>query len=326
MLLQHAQHRAALFVGEQVEHAVGVAGRLHRVLDRAGVVQGIHVEGRRALQAELHPTLPLCVEGVHRHGAHEGGEGLVQPDAVPPAHGNQVAEPHVGDFVGDDVRHAHPLGLRRLLRVEEQQHLAEGDATQVFHGPEGEIGNGDEVQLLAGVGDVVIRGKMTQGEGADLQREFRQVPLADGVHDAQRHAIHVHRLGGLERADDKGHEVGRHFHGVVEGHQPPAVARRRLRDDGSVGDGVQVVRHDEGDAENGLEIRLVEARKGAAGVGAFKLRGGDDVLVAVVVVEDGAVKAVQLVVEDALEAQHQAIAAGRQGGPKPEPQAFLVRQ
>ena len=34
----------------------------------------------------------------------------------------------------------------------------------------------------------------------------------------------------------------------------------------------------------------------------------------------------QLVVEDALEAQHQAIAAGRQGGAKPQPQPFLVCQ
>ena len=244
----------------------------------------------------------------------------------PPSHGDQITEPHVGDFVGNDVRRPHPLRLRCLLRIEEQQYLAEGDATEVLHSAESEVGDGHEIQLLAGVGDVVILGEMAQGEGADLQCEFRQVALADRVHDAQRHAVHVHRLGGLERADDEGHEIGGHFHGVVEGHQAPAVASGRFGNDGGVGDGVQVVRHDQGDAEHGLEVRLVEARKGAAGVGAFKLRGGDVVLFAVAVFEFGKVKSVQLVVEDALEAQHQAIIARRQGGAKPEPQAFLVCQ
>ena len=80
---------------------------------------------------------------------HERGERLVEPDAVPPAHGDQVAEPHVGQLVVDHVGHALQLLLRGALRVHQQQHLPEGDAAQVLHRSEGEVGHGDEVDLVA---------------------------------------------------------------------------------------------------------------------------------------------------------------------------------
>ena len=61
---------------------------------------------------------------------HERGERLVQPDAVPPAHRDQVAEPHVGQLVGDHVGQVLQLGLRRRGRVGQQQRLAVGDAAR----------------------------------------------------------------------------------------------------------------------------------------------------------------------------------------------------
>ena len=41
-------------------------------------------------------------------------------------------------------------------RVDEQGRLAEGDAAEVLHGPEGEVGHGDEVDLVARVGDAEV--------------------------------------------------------------------------------------------------------------------------------------------------------------------------
>src|SRR3712207_9506532 len=49
---------------------------------------------------------------------HERGEGLVEPDAVPPLHGHEVAEPHVGELVVDHVRseeHTSELQSRQYL-------------------------------------------------------------------------------------------------------------------------------------------------------------------------------------------------------------------
>ena len=145
--------------------------------------------------------------------------------------------------------------------------------------------------------------------------------LPGTVHDAQGHAVDVDRLGGLERPDDEGHQVGGHRHGVGEVHLLLAVAERDGLHLGAVGDGGEVVVDDEGDGEDGLEVGLVPAREGPAGVGGLELGGGDDVLDAVVVGEGAAVEAPQLVVEDAGEREVQCGRPGRQrlsegeGGP-----------
>ena len=113
---------------------------------------------------KLDPALPLGAEGVGGLQLHERGEGLVEPDAVPPLHRHEVAEPHVGDLVGDDVDDALQLGLGGVLGVDEEERLAEGDAAEVLHGAEGEVGDGDEVELVARVGDAEVVGEVAQGE------------------------------------------------------------------------------------------------------------------------------------------------------------------
>jgi hypothetical protein len=71
---------------------------------------------------------------------------------------------------------------------------------------------------------------------------------------------------------------------------------------GPVGDGEQMLGDDQGDGERRLHVGLVEARESPTGVGRFELGGGDDLLDAVDVGELRAVEAVQLVVEDPLNA------------------------
>ena len=85
------------------------------------LAERVDLEGGRALQAERRPALPLRAERVAGGDLHERGERLVQPDAVPPPHRHQVAEPHVGQLVGDDVGDVLLLGLGARGRVDEQQ-------------------------------------------------------------------------------------------------------------------------------------------------------------------------------------------------------------
>jgi hypothetical protein len=47
-------------------------------------------------------------------------------------HGDQIAEPLVGQLVGDDHGDALLVGGRRLLRVVEERRLAEGDQAPVL--------------------------------------------------------------------------------------------------------------------------------------------------------------------------------------------------
>ena len=124
---------------------------------------------------------------------HEGGEGLVQPDAVPPAHRHEVAEPLVRELVRDDVGDVLELGLGRVLGIDEQQRFAVGDQAGVLHRALREVGDRHEVDLPVGVGDAVVVGEEPQREHAGFERERREVPLARQVHDSQRHAVDIDR-------------------------------------------------------------------------------------------------------------------------------------
>ena len=62
-------------------------------------------------------------------------------------------------LVGDDVGHPFELGPGRAGRIDQEGGIAEGDAAQVLHRPGGEVRNGDQVDLVARVGDVEVLGE-----------------------------------------------------------------------------------------------------------------------------------------------------------------------
>ena len=289
----------------------GVGRRHDRVLDGPGGPQRVGVEGGGPGQPEADPPLPLRAEGVRDLELHEGGERLVEPDPVPPLHGDEVAEPHVGELVGDHVHDVLELALRGVLRVGEQQRLPEGDAAEVLHGPEREVGDGHEVHRVARVGDVEVVGQVGEGELGHVEAEGGEVELAGRAQQPERGAGDVDRLGDLERPDDERHQVGGHRHGLGEAHPALAVDHLVGRD-GGVGHRVQVVVEVQGDGEAGLEVGLVPAREGPAGVGGLELRGGDDALVAVVVGEGRPVEPPELVVQLAPEPERHHRIARRQ--------------
>ena len=248
-------------------------------------MQAVDSEGQVPVATEADEALPLGPEVVQAEQAHEGGERLVQPDAVPPAHRHEVAEPHVGDLVLDDLGDPLELDAGRVVGIGEQVDLAERDAAEVLHRAEGEVGDRDEVELVARVGLVEVVGEEPKRVGAGLERERGEVRLARGVDDAKRDAVDVDRLGGLERADDEGDDVGRHRDRVGEDEATLAVGELRRRLLGAVRDREQARFDVERDGEHRLAVGLVEAGEGPPGVGLFELGRRDDVLDAVLVAE-----------------------------------------
>ena len=98
--LQLLEHRSALGIGDAIEVL------LHR-FDIAGV-GGNRVGGRQLILligpgffhiGKGHPR--GIVFGFLRlgDGGGPGGEGLIEPQIVPPLHGDQVTEPHMGQLV-----------------------------------------------------------------------------------------------------------------------------------------------------------------------------------------------------------------------------------
>ena len=310
-LLQHAQHGSALLVRENVEHAVRVVRGHHRILDRPCAVESVDVEGGGAFQAEVRPAVPGGTERVDGGDLHEGGERLVQPDAVPPLHRDEVAEPHVGELVGDDLCHHGLLMLGRRGRVEEKQCLPEGDAAQVLHRAGREVRQGHEVELVARVRDGVVGAEPAQGESRHLQGVHAEVVLARRVQNADGDAVDVHSRRGLQGADHEGEEIRGHRDRVGEAHTAAAVAGGLLGDDGGVRHRREALGNHKGHSEDRLQVGLVETGEDPAGVRRLHLGGGDDVLDAVAAGKGGTVEAPQLVVEDSAELGVQGGGPGR---------------
>ena len=251
--------------------------------------------------AEGDPHLPLGSERVLAQDLHEGGEGFVQPDTLPPLHGDEVTKPHVSEFVQHHVGDALHLGERRRRRVDQEVGHPVRDATEVLHRALHEVGDGDHVHLVPGIGDIEVVGEETEPERAGLEGVRGEVRVADRIDDSQRYAVDVQRLGLFERSDDEGHEVRRHLHRRREAHRALTVAEVGIRRNRRVGVGAQVTRHREVHLVRRLEGRLVPTGEGPTGVGVLELGGGDGVLDARRVGERRTVETVQLVVQDAVE-------------------------
>ncbi|MGC0425535.1 hypothetical protein RKD32_001890 [Streptomyces sp. SAI-195] len=164
-----AQGGGALGVGDAVE-VEQRGGGVPDVLGGDGV-------GGGALVGVVAPGLAGDAEvgpGVGEAGglggglvAHVLGEGLVQPDVVPPAQGDQVAEPHVRHLVGDDHGAGLPLGVRD--GGAEDEVVAEGDEAGVLHGTGVELGDERLVVGVEGVGLVELLVVAVEAGPGDLE-------------------------------------------------------------------------------------------------------------------------------------------------------------
>ena len=192
-----------------------------------------------------------------------------------------------------------------------ERRFAVGDAAEVLHRARREVRDSDHVELLAGIGDVEVLGEEAQREGARFKRDLREMAFADRVHDAQRHAIDVEGGRLFEGSDDKGDEIGGHHHGGSVAHRALTVAEVGVRIDGGVRIRRELARDREIDLERGLEVRFVEAGKGAPGVGVLKLRRGDGVLDPGIVGVGRTIKAVELIVQGAVKGDLDDGGAGR---------------
>ena len=105
VVLDRQQHVAGLAVGDAVEHLVDFVGGVGLGADGAG--GGLRVEVQRAVHVRGHGLVdvPLRMHGGDGLVLHPGGKAFVEPDVVPPLHGDQVAEPLVGHLVSDDQGH-----------------------------------------------------------------------------------------------------------------------------------------------------------------------------------------------------------------------------
>ena len=107
----------------------------NRNLNGMGRLHGIQSHGSR--QVSRGELIPHFVIGMNFVGAPifgPAGESFVQPQVIPPCHGDQISEPLVGQFVSHDGAHALFLLVGCLLWITEQINFAISDESPVFHG------------------------------------------------------------------------------------------------------------------------------------------------------------------------------------------------
>ena len=222
------EHRGALGVGDAVEVD----------LDRAQVdVVGRDRVGAGQLVLAVGPVLAGVGEAGPRLGELGGldggvvagplGERLVQPEVVPPLHGDQVAEPHVRHLVQD---HRRPeLVERAVLAAAREVLVAQGHAAGVLHRAHVVLRHVELVVLAERVGVVERLLEELEALAGQLHELLDVHVLDEGLaavvaeRDVAVLALvgveHLVVLAGDERGDVRRHRLGRG--------EPPDRACRR---------------------------------------------------------------------------------------------------
>ena len=288
---QLLEHRGALGVGDAVE--VDLDRAQVDVVRGNGVRRGQLVLAVGPVLAGVGEAGPRLVELGDLDGrvvAGPLGEGLVQPEVVPPLHGDQVAEPHVRHLVQD--HRGAELVEGAVLAAAGEVLVAQRHATGVLHRAHVVLRHVQLVVLAEGV--AVVEGPLEEGEAllgelhelVDVevldQRLAAVVPERDLAELADVGVLDLVVLAGDDRGD-----VGRHRLGGLEVPHRRALTEVAGLRAGGVGDDLPVRGSGHVEGEGRLEVGLLEGRVDATCVRHLELRVEVDAVV------DGVHEAVQ---------------------------------
>ena len=84
--------------------------------------------------------MPLRLPRFQRLAFHPGGKAFIQPDVIPPLHGDQVAEPLVRHLVRYHGANFLIGKVGSVLFVDQQQSAPEGNSGGILHRSRGKVG------------------------------------------------------------------------------------------------------------------------------------------------------------------------------------------
>ena len=286
---------AADVVDELLEdcRALGI-GDAVKILARGVDVRDLGLDGVRRGQlvlrvcpvltraGECRPRL-LVLRGVDRGvGAHELREGFLEPQIVPPARRDQIAEPHVAHLVEDGVCAARALRTRGVGA--EEVAFREGHQARVLHRAEVVFRNEDGVVLAPRVRVAVVLVEEVHALRGELEDFFVEVLRHGRACPGAELRGHRAVLGRPRlmlrhvRTRGKRREVRRQFGRgrEVDGDRAIMLSAGHLWLIGEYG---PTGRGHHRRVEDGLEVRLINAREDTPGIG--RLEVGVEVDVAV---------------------------------------------
>ena len=278
--LQHSQHGRRFAISDSVEQFLNLSRCLRRLVNRPCVFQRIHIERAAGAAYIVQRIIPFRLPLRDRLAFHPRGKAFIEPNVVPPLHGNQIAKPLVRHFVRNYAGNFFLQSNRSLFFVDQQNHFPERNASGIFHRACGKIRQANQVQLSIGILDPEIFVVVVENVSGRLQRKPAHLFLPWSAVHADGNAIGL-TLDVLEVADHQRREIRRHLRGRGECHRVRVPGTGCIGNDLLVRDRDQTLPSDSGDVERGLVVRFVKRREGASRVGGFKLRRG--ILAAVIV-------------------------------------------
>ena len=313
--LEHREHRFPLLVGDGVERLVRLLDCPHLLDDRVGGREAVEVHRRFARRDVVDVGAPVGMEVLGGLVRHPAGEAFVQPQIVPPAHGDQVAEPLVRHFMRLDSEDLLALVLGGYRGIVEEDPLEREDGAPILHRAE-ELRltrTGDVVELWERVPGAEIIVVERQDLGLGVQRQLC-LWLISARHD-DPDLTPARRLGDpAEVAGREEQQVGRHRRSGLKAHFLESAADRLAGDRRQVADGHQVFRHSRSEVPCRLVVRLIPARHEPAGVRRLELgvqRAAVRAFLGLIVERE---QAVGLGVDLARVSELEAIGAGRERG------------
>ena len=270
IVFQHADEGLALVVGDAVERGHGFALISDRLLDRMRGAARIERHGVLLLRVAVEPGLPLRIEMRGRLLLHPAGKTLVEPEIVPPAHGDEIAEPLMRHLMCDDAEDTAPGAIRIARGIEQQPALEKGDAAPILHRAAKAAGHRDQVKLRQRIFHAEIVVVISEQLDGVFQREASVLAFACGRHHADRGAVGVSR-DPLQFAGRKHEQIARHLRCRREHHPLQIVGRLILLHHRHVTDRKEGFRHHYGQRERRLERGLIPARENPPRVGGLEL-------------------------------------------------------
>ncbi|MNV13056.1 hypothetical protein D3C71_1036830 [compost metagenome] len=284
VILQHADHRRALAVGDAIKCLAGLLHRRHVLHDR---VRGdIGVLPHRATADARSPDtveIPFRMQLVRGAAGHPGGEAFVEPQVVPPRHRHQVAEPLVRDFMRGNAENALLVRHAGHRRIDQQRVLEGEDRAPVFHRAEelAAARRGDVVELGQRIGHAEIVVVFVNHIATGLQREARLLDLAGLRDHPDLGAVVGGERGAFELTGRHEQQIRRHLRRGLEHHLLQPIAQRLAAGLGHVADRHLRGRHIEREVERRLVTGLIPRRHETTCIGVFKLREQRALLAAV---------------------------------------------
>ncbi len=137
---KHPQHRRRFAVRDTVKQLLNLRRGFRGLMNGTRISQRVGVESLASSADVVEIEIPFRPERLNRFARHPCREAFVEPDIVPPFHGDEIAEPLVRHFVRNYASDVFLEIDRSLLFVNQQDYFPESDATRVLHRARGEIG------------------------------------------------------------------------------------------------------------------------------------------------------------------------------------------